>query len=144
MSAFAFMTHVASCLSAAHLAAHQLVLSVFFLLAPFSEISSQTFQAFLPQFTVDDNDAKDAKGANNEAKGGSGANGGDGSAARAARVTQRSSLLARRLTRRLQLSSLAVGVAVAALGALVPVVGAGWVSQTVTHSLTHSLTRSLS
>ena len=75
-----------------------------------------------------------------EAKGGSGANGGDGSAARAARVTQRSSLLARRLTRRLQLSSLAVGVAVAALGALVPVVGAGWVSQTVTHSLTHSLT----
>ena len=107
MSAFAFMTHVASCLSSAQLAAHQLVLSVFFLLAPFSEISSQTFQAFLPQFVVDRGD--DAKQATPELGGN-------------AKPTRES--LARRLTRRLQLSSLGVGVAVAGLGALVPLRGA--------------------
>jgi Na+-driven multidrug efflux pump len=49
IAVFAFMTHVAACLSPFYLAAHQVVLSTFFLVAPFSEMASQTFQAFLPE-----------------------------------------------------------------------------------------------
>ena len=100
MAAFAFMTHVASCLSAAHLAAHQLVLSLFFLLSPFSEIASQTFQAFLPQFIMNE------------------------TAPPTSTRAQELRALTERLTRRLQISFFGVGIVVAALGALVPVLGA--------------------
>ena len=96
MCAFGFMTHVASTLSAASLAAHQVALSSFFLLATFSEISSQTFQAFLPSF--------------------------ESSSAASSQSSPRNS---QRLVIRLQSFALSVGIVVAAIGGMLPLFGAG-------------------
>eukprot|EP00614_Pseudopedinella_elastica_P013047 CAMPEP_0172611076 /NCGR_PEP_ID=MMETSP1068-20121228/30799_1 /TAXON_ID=35684 /ORGANISM="Pseudopedinella elastica, Strain CCMP716" /LENGTH=428 /DNA_ID=CAMNT_0013414957 /DNA_START=132 /DNA_END=1415 /DNA_ORIENTATION=- len=100
MCAFGFMTNVASEIGTVALAAHQVVLATFFLLAPFSEISSQTFQAFLPKFTAFEDEASQE----------------DKSIARK---------LTDRLSRKLQVSSFLVATSVAALASLVPLVGAG-------------------
>jgi len=54
LAAFGVMTHVAAALPMeASLAAHQIVLSLFFFVSPFLEVLSQTAQAFLPQFHVE-------------------------------------------------------------------------------------------
>lgn len=52
LAAFGFMTHVAAALpnQPAALAAHQIALTLFFLISPFLEVMSQTAQTFLPQF----------------------------------------------------------------------------------------------
>jgi len=52
LAAFGFMTHVAAAVPGqpTSLAAHQIVLSLFFFISPFLEVMSQTAQTFLPQF----------------------------------------------------------------------------------------------
>eukprot|EP00622_Pseudochattonella_farcimen_P006423 FR742226.1.p1 GENE.FR742226.1~~FR742226.1.p1 ORF type:complete len:245 (+),score=25.34 FR742226.1:1-735(+) len=50
MATFGFMTHVAACKTPIELAAHQCVLQLFFFMAPFTEVASQTAQAFLPTY----------------------------------------------------------------------------------------------
>ncbi len=58
LAAFGVMTHVAAALPGeASLAAHQIILSLFFFVSPFLEVLSQTAQAFLPQFYVVKDDA---------------------------------------------------------------------------------------
>lgn len=53
LAAFGVMTHVAASLPGeTSLAAHQIVLSLFFFVSPFLEVLSQTAQAFLPQFYI--------------------------------------------------------------------------------------------
>lgn len=53
LAAFGVMTHVAAALPGeASLAAHQIVLSLFFFVSPFLEVLSQSAQAFLPQYYV--------------------------------------------------------------------------------------------
>mmetsp|Transcript_1778 Transcript_1778/g.2356 ORF Transcript_1778/g.2356 Transcript_1778/m.2356 type:complete len:558 (+) Transcript_1778:162-1835(+) len=53
LAAFGVMTHVAASLPGeAALAAHQIILSLFFFVSPFLEVLSQTAQAFLPQYFV--------------------------------------------------------------------------------------------
>ena len=53
LAAFGVMTHVAAALPGeASLAAHQIILSLFFFVSPFLEVLSQTAQAFLPQYYV--------------------------------------------------------------------------------------------
>ena len=52
IAAFGFMTHVAAALPGqpVTLAAHQIILSLFFFVSPFLEVISQTAQTFLPPF----------------------------------------------------------------------------------------------
>ena len=52
LAAFGFMTHVAAAVpnQPTSLAAHQIILSLFFFISPFLEVMSQTGQTFLPQF----------------------------------------------------------------------------------------------
>jgi Na+-driven multidrug efflux pump len=52
IAAFGFMTHVAAALPGqpVTLAAHQIILSLFFFVSPFLEVISQTAQTFLPTF----------------------------------------------------------------------------------------------
>lgn len=90
MACFGFMTHVAATLGAASLAAHQVVLSMFFFLSPFTEVASQTAQVFLPAF--EENRSKSAQWA----------------------------AVTGRLVRRLQSLAVFSGVAVGAIGAVVP------------------------
>lgn len=53
LAAFGVMTHVAAALPGeASLAAHQIILSLFFFVSPFLEVLSQTAQTFLPQYYV--------------------------------------------------------------------------------------------
>lgn len=53
LAAFGVMTHVAASLPGeASLAAHQIILSLFFFVSPFLEVLSQTAQTFLPQYYV--------------------------------------------------------------------------------------------
>ena len=53
LAAFGVMTHVAAALPGeASLAAHQIILSLFFFVSPFLEVLSQTAQSFLPQYYV--------------------------------------------------------------------------------------------
>lgn len=59
LAAFGVMTHVAASLPGeATLAAHQIVLSLFFFVSPFLEVISQTAQAFLPQFFTHRDDVR--------------------------------------------------------------------------------------
>ncbi len=54
IAAFGVMTHVAAALPGdTSLAAHQIILSLFFFVSPFLEVLSQTAQAFLPQYYVE-------------------------------------------------------------------------------------------
>lgn len=54
IAAFGVMTHVAAALPGeASLAAHQIILSLFFFVSPFLEVLSQTAQAFLPQYYIE-------------------------------------------------------------------------------------------
>mmetsp|Transcript_19885 Transcript_19885/g.24546 ORF Transcript_19885/g.24546 Transcript_19885/m.24546 type:complete len:531 (+) Transcript_19885:95-1687(+) len=55
IAAFGFMTHAAAALPGqpVTLAAHQIVLSLFFFASPFLEVISQTAQTFLPAYEVD-------------------------------------------------------------------------------------------
>jgi Na+-driven multidrug efflux pump len=58
LAAFGVMTHVAAALpGGATLAAHQIVLSLFFFVSPFLEVLSQTAQAFLPQYYVGESES---------------------------------------------------------------------------------------
>ena len=52
ISAFGFLTHTAASLGAVPLAAHQIVLSLFFFLSPFLEVISQTAQTYLPVYST--------------------------------------------------------------------------------------------
>lgn len=53
LAAFGVMTHVAAALPGeASLAAHQIILSLFFFVSPFLEVLSQTAQSFLPKYHV--------------------------------------------------------------------------------------------
>ena len=54
IAAFGFMTHSAAGLGPLPLAAHQIVLALFFFLSPFLEVVSQTTQSFLPAYTPPD------------------------------------------------------------------------------------------
>lgn len=59
LAAFGVMTHVAAALPGdATLAAHQIVLSLFFFVSPFLEAISQTAQTFLPQFFTHPEDGR--------------------------------------------------------------------------------------
>ena len=59
IAAFGIMTHVAAAVPGeASLAAHQIVLSLFFFISPFLEVISQTAQAFLPQFFTEMDDER--------------------------------------------------------------------------------------
>uniref|UniRef100_A0A7S4MVH8 Polysaccharide biosynthesis protein C-terminal domain-containing protein n=1 Tax=Odontella aurita TaxID=265563 RepID=A0A7S4MVH8_9STRA len=59
IAAFGVMTHVAAALPGdATLAAHQIVLSLFFFVSPFLEVISQTAQTFLPQFFTHKDDGR--------------------------------------------------------------------------------------
>jgi len=63
IAAFGVLTHVAAALPGkAALAAHQIILTLFFFISPFLEVISQTAQAFLPPFYT----AKDAAMAKND------------------------------------------------------------------------------
>ena len=65
LAAFGVMTHVAAALPGkASLAAHQIILSLFFFVSPFLEVLSQTAQAFLPQYYVE----KESASFDNEAR----------------------------------------------------------------------------
>ena len=64
LAAFGVMTHVAAALPGeASLAAHQIVLSLFFFLSPFLEVISQTAQAFLPIYFTKSDDERYADSA---------------------------------------------------------------------------------
>ena len=59
LAAFGIMTHVAASLpGSATLAAHQIILSLFFFVSPFLEVISQTAQAFLPAFFTEREDER--------------------------------------------------------------------------------------
>ena len=59
LAAFGIMTHVAASIPGdATLAAHQIVLSLFFFISPFLEVISQTAQAFLPSYFTEMDDAR--------------------------------------------------------------------------------------
>ena len=62
IAAFGVMTHVAAALPAKEsLAAHQIILSLFFFISPFLEVISQTAQAFLPPFFTPSDSSKKSK-----------------------------------------------------------------------------------
>ena len=59
LAAFGIMTHVAASIPGeATLAAHQIILSLFFFISPFLEVISQTAQAFLPTYFTEMTDSR--------------------------------------------------------------------------------------
>ena len=64
LAAFGFMTHSAAALPGQPipLAAHQIILSLFFFVSPFMEVISQTAQTFIPPYLAPANDYIERKG----------------------------------------------------------------------------------